>query len=116
MQILKIERLLFKPTSWVIETESYPQLDKIYSFLSENPALVVEIGGHTNILVDDDMGLKLSTNRAKAVADYLIKKGVDRDRLVVKGYGKSRPIVKESSAAANKENQRVELKILSTNG
>jgi outer membrane protein OmpA-like peptidoglycan-associated protein len=62
------------------------------------------------------MGLKLSTDRARAVAEYLATKGIDNSRLVIKGYGKSRPLVKETSAAANKENQRVEIKILSTNG
>lgn len=115
-QILKIERLQFKPNSSVIDTESFPQMDKIYTFLSENPTLVVEIGGHTNLVVGEELGLKLSTERAKAVADYLTNKGIDRSRLVVKGYGKSRPLNNESSAAANKENQRVEIKILSING
>jgi outer membrane protein OmpA-like peptidoglycan-associated protein len=115
-QIMKIERLQFKPNSSVIETDSYSQMDKIYAFLSENPTLVVEIGGHSNLLVGDELGLKLSTERAKAVAEYLSNKGIDKSRLVTKGYGKSRPLINESSAAANKENQRVELKILSING
>jgi outer membrane protein OmpA-like peptidoglycan-associated protein len=115
-QIMKIERLQFKPTSSVIEKESFSQLDQVYSLLLENPNLVVEIGGHTNLLVEDNMGLKLSTDRARAVAEYLATKGIDNSRLVIKGYGKSRPLVKETSAAANKENQRVEIKILSTNG
>jgi outer membrane protein OmpA-like peptidoglycan-associated protein len=115
-QILKIERLQFKPNSSVIDNESYPQMDKIFSFLSENPTLVVEIGGHSNLVVGDELGLKLSTERARAVAEYLSNKGIDKNRLVIKGYGKSRPLINESSAAANKENQRVELKILSING
>jgi outer membrane protein OmpA-like peptidoglycan-associated protein len=115
-QIMKIERLQFKPTSSVIEKESHSQLDKIYNLLLENPNLVVEIGGHTNLLVEDNMGLKLSTDRARSVAEYLASKGIESSRLVIKGYGKSRPLIKEISAAANKENQRVEIKILSTNG
>ena len=115
-QILKIERLQFKPNSSVIDAESFPQMDKIYALLSENPTLVVEIGGHTNLVVGEELGLKLSTERAKAVADYLTNKGIERNRLVIKGYGKSRPLNNENSAAANKENQRVEIKILSING
>ena len=114
-QIIKIERLQFKPTSAVIETESYSQLDKLYSLLSESATLVVEIGGHTNLIVDEVLGLKLSSDRAKAVADYLANKGIDRNRLVVKGYGKSRPLINEISATANRENQRVEIRILSIN-
>jgi outer membrane protein OmpA-like peptidoglycan-associated protein len=115
-QIIKIERLQFKPNSSVLEGDSYPQMDKIYGLLSENPTLVVEIGGHSNLVVGDELGLKLSTERAKAVQEYLAGKGIDKNRLVVKGYGKSRPLINESSQAANKENQRVEIKILSING
>ena len=115
-QIIKIERLQFKPNSSVLEGDSYPQMDKIYGLLSENPTLVVEIGGHSNLVVGDELGLKLSTERAKAVQEYLASKGIDKNRLVVKGYGKSRPLINESSQAANKENQRVEIKILSING
>jgi outer membrane protein OmpA-like peptidoglycan-associated protein len=115
-QIIKIERLQFKPNSSVLEGDSYPQMDKIHILLSENPTLVVEIGGHSNLVVGDELGLKLSTERAKAVQEYLAGKGIDKNRLVVKGYGKSRPLINESSQAANKENQRVEIKILSING
>lgn len=116
-QIIKIEKLQFAPNSVVITPESHPQLDKIYEFLNQNPNLVVEIGGHTNLVITDDaMSLKLSTERAKAVAEYLVGKGIDRQRLVAKGYGKSKPVVQGSSADANKINQRVEIKILSTNG
>jgi outer membrane protein OmpA-like peptidoglycan-associated protein len=115
-QIIQIERLQFKPNSSVLEDDSYPQMDKIHALLSENPTLVVEIGGHSNLVVGDELGLKLSTERAKAVQEYLAGKGIDKNRLVVKGYGKSRPLINESSQAANKENQRVEIKILSING
>lgn len=115
-QIIKIERLQFKPTSTVIESDSYPQLDKIYNVLAANPTWVVEIGGHTNLIVDEEIGLKLSRDRAKSVADYLATKGIERNRLVVKGYGKNRPLINETSTRANSENQRVEIKILSING
>ncbi|RMD97408.1 MAG: OmpA family protein, partial [Bacteroidetes bacterium] len=59
---------------------------------------------------------KLSTERAKAVADYLILKGIDPERLKYKGYGKRQPIDTNRTAAGRKRNQRVEIKILSLNG
>lgn len=112
-QIIKIEKLQFAPNSSIIQKESHPQLDEIYNFLTTNPNLIVEIGGHTNTLIEETMSVKLSTERARAVADYLVTKGIQKERLVAKGYGKSKPIIKENSGSANKVNQRVEIKILS---
>ena len=106
----------FAPNSSDIQKESFPQLDEVYNLLVTNPTLIVEIGGHTNMVIEDMESIKLSTERAMAVADYLVNKGIERNRLVARGYGKSKPIVKENSAAANKVNQRVEIKILSING
>ncbi len=115
-QIIKIEKMQFAPNSAIIDKSSYAQLDEVYNFLVTNPALVVEIGGHTNLIIEETMSLKLSSDRAKAVADYLVNKGIERNRLVTRGYGKSKPLMKENSAAANRVNQRVEIRILSTNG
>ena len=114
--IIKIEKLQFAPNSADIEQGSFNSLDAIYNLLDANPNMVVEIGGHTNLIIEEGMSLRLSLNRAKAVADYLIGKGIDKKRLVTKGYGKSFPIVNGNDQAANKINQRVEIKILSTNG
>jgi outer membrane protein OmpA-like peptidoglycan-associated protein len=60
----------------------------------------------------------LSTDRAKAVVDFLISKGIDDDRLVYNGYGKRNPIAKndKQSMAARRKNQRVEIKILGFDG
>ena len=115
-QIIKIEKMQFAPNSSDIQKESFPQLDEVYNLLVTNPTLIVEIGGHTNMVIEEMESIKLSTERAKAVSDYLVNKGIERNRLVARGYGKSKPIVKENSAAANKVNQRVEIKILSING
>jgi outer membrane protein OmpA-like peptidoglycan-associated protein len=114
--IIKIEKLQFAPNSAIIEKESYSSLDGIYQFLASNDNMVVEIGGHTNLIVTGDMSIRLSTDRARAVAEYLINKGIEKKRLIVKGYGNSFPVEQGTSAAANKANQRVEIKILSING
>ena len=114
--IIKIEKLQFAPNSSEIEKESFGSLDAIYQLLAANPNMIVEIGGHTNMIIEEGMSLRLSLNRAKAVADYLINKGIDKKRLIAKGYGKSFPILNGQDQAANKVNQRVEIKILSTNG
>jgi outer membrane protein OmpA-like peptidoglycan-associated protein len=116
-QIIKVEKLQFEATKAVITEGSAPALEEIFQFLAGNPNLIVEIGGHTNLVMTDDFSAeRLSKMRAQAVADELVKRGIDKKRLAIKGYGKSKPIEKEINPTANKINQRVEIKILSTNG
>ncbi|MDZ7877660.1 MAG: OmpA family protein [Saprospiraceae bacterium] len=115
-QTIKIEKLQFEPNSSKIQEISFASLDEIYSLLLNNSNLIVEIGGHTNLVMEEVASLRLSTARAKSVADYLVQKGIERKRLAIKGYGRSKPIANEQTQVANKINQRVEIKILSTNG
>jgi OmpA-OmpF porin, OOP family len=66
-------------------------LDKIYDFLILNNNLVVEINSHTDARGSDIYNQDLSQRRAKSCVDYLISKGIDKDRLIAKGYGESQP-------------------------
>ena len=115
-QTIKIEKLEFPSNSSKIQETSFASLDEVFNLLNGNINLIVEIGGHTNLIMEDEASIRLSRDRAQSVADYLVKKGIERKRLAVKGYGKSKPIATEMSKAANQLNQRVEIKILSTNG
>ncbi len=115
-QTIKIEKLEFPSNSSKIQETSFASLDEIFNLLNGNINLIVEIGGHTNLIMEDEASIRLSRDRAQSVADYLVKKGIERKRLAVKGYGKSKPVATETSKAANQLNQRVEIKILSTNG
>ena len=88
-------------------------MDEIVSFLKENTNITIEVGGHTNNIPTDDYCDKLSSNRAKAVADYLISHGLIAERVLYKGYGKRNPIATNNTLEGRKKNQRVEIKILS---
>ncbi len=110
---LEIKNLYFKADSTGITAKSKPALDEIYNFLNSNKGIAVEIGGHTNNIPTDEYCDKLSTDRAKHVAEYLVNKGIDRDRVSYKGYGKRKPIASNKTSAGRKKNQRVEMKILS---
>lgn len=113
-EIIKINNLYFTANSDSIPPNSLTSLDDIYNFLTSNPTLVVEIGGHTNGIPKDAFCDSLSTLRAKAVADYLIKKGVPKERMTYVGYGRRKPIDTNFTKEGRVRNQRVELKILST--
>ncbi len=115
-QKLRLESLFFRADSTNIEPGSIEALNEVYEFLSNNKDLVVEVGGHTNGLPEDAYCDWLSNARAKAVVDFLIFKGIDKNRLRFKGYGKNQPIATDETAAGRRKNQRVEIKILSKSG
>lgn len=112
-QMIRIENLYFATDSSNITKESIPVLTEIYEFLQEHQDITIEIGGHTNNLPPQFYCQQLSERRAKAVADYLFGKGISRDRVTFKGYGKSKPVVSNATKEGREKNQRCEIKILS---
>lgn len=114
-QTLQINQLYFDADSAVINDRSFAVLNEIYDFLVNNKDVVVEIGGHTNSIPPHEYCDRLSTSRAKNVADFLIGKGISASQVQHKGYGKRVPIASNDTAAGRLKNQRVELKIISMN-
>lgn len=110
--ILELGHVYFNADKYQLDTTSYPTLTALASFLKRNPSLKVEIGGHTNLRPNDAFAAELSTNRARAVMQYLTDHGVAANRVVYKGYGKSQPRVNALSKEADRANQRVEVKVL----
>ncbi len=115
-QTIRMDQLYFPADSSTITKSSLPVLNEVYNFLSSNPNVAVEIGGHTNGTPSHEYCDKLSTERAKAIVDYLVDKGIARKRLQYKGYGKRNPIDTNKTPVGRKKNQRVEIKILSVTG
>ncbi len=111
-QTIKIENLYFEADSSNIKPESFAVLNEIYQFLKDNPGVIIEIGGHTNGIPKNDYCNRLSTARAKKVAEYLYKKGIPKYRIKYKGYGKTKPLASDKTLWGRKQNQRVEIKIL----
>ena len=85
--VLRVEKLFFKADSSAITPQSQETLDEIYDFLSQYENVVIEVGGHTSGGPTHEYCDWLSTERATSVVDALAKKGIDRRRLVPKGYG-----------------------------
>jgi len=91
---------------------SKEELDKVVTFMKQNPTAIIEISAHTDDVGNDDYNLKLSEKRAQEVVNYLVTNGVPANRLKSKGHGKNMPISKGTSDQERQENRRVELKIL----
>ena len=113
--ILTIDNLYFEADSTRIPPACYPILDELYQFMEDNKDIVIEIGGHTNSIPKEEYCNKLSLERAKSVAEYLMQKGIPGKRLFYKGYGKTRPIADDSTPQGKRKNQRVEIKVLYIN-
>ncbi|MGD1977098.1 MAG: OmpA family protein, partial [Gammaproteobacteria bacterium] len=84
-------------------------LDEAVEILKANPEVKVEVQGHTDNVGDPDYNLGLSQRRAVVVRDYMIRKGIDPNRLRATGYGMTRPHFSNDSEQGRALNRRVEL-------
>ena len=99
-----LHNIFFETDKFDLKPESTAELDKLTEFLKSTPSLKIEISGHN---------VELSQNRANAVFNYLAMHGIDKDRLISKGYGKSVPIDTNDTSTGRANNRRTEFKVLS---
>jgi outer membrane protein OmpA-like peptidoglycan-associated protein len=90
---IEVENIFFDLDKADLRPESMVSLDKLVETLNDNPNIVIELGSHTDSRASDAYNMELSDRRAQSVVNYLIEKGIARDRLVPKGYGESNPKV-----------------------
>lgn len=103
-----LEGVNFRTGSAELTEESYTKLDEVYEQLDKYSDRKYEIAGHTDNTATDRINIKLSLDRANAVREYLVNRGVDGKRLVAKGYGSSRPKADNKTAAGRAINRRIE--------
>ena len=87
-------------------------LDRLANTMNEYGQTIIEIAGHTDSVGTDSYNQTLSVQRAQAVANYLIARGVNRERIIVTGAGESRPVASNDTEAGRAENRRVEITIV----
>jgi len=95
-----------------VSDSSFQILDKVVKIMKENPDLVMEIAAHTDNIGSFEFNMQLSEARAQSIVAYIASKGIDKIRLVGKGYGESRPISTNSTEEGRINNRRVEFIIL----
>jgi OOP family OmpA-OmpF porin len=100
----------FDTSKWEIKSKYYSILNSVVTILQKNADLNLEIEGHTDNRGAADYNQRLSENRAKAIMDYLIARGISSNRLSARGYGFSKPAASNSTAAGRAQNRRVELR------
>jgi outer membrane protein OmpA-like peptidoglycan-associated protein len=107
-----LRNVFFASNSYELKKESHVELDYVVHLLKLNTSVIVEIGGHTDNEGSSSYNQVLSENRAKAVCDYLISKGVPENQLKYNGYGFSQPVADNDTDEGKAKNRRTELKIV----
>lgn len=115
-KVIVLENIYYDLDKWDIRPDAAAELDKLVTVLQSNPELKIEMSAHTDSRETQKYNLLLSERRANAAVDYLVAKGINRNRLTAKGYGKTRLVNGcgdgvECSEEEHQQNRRTEFKI-----
>lgn len=116
-EIVVIKNIYFDFDKSNIRPDAAIELDKVLSFLKSAPTAKIELSAHTDSRGTAEYNTKLSQRRADSSIEYLVSKGIDRSRLIAKGYGFSRMVNdcgkgKNCTEEEHAQNRRVEFVIL----
>jgi outer membrane protein OmpA-like peptidoglycan-associated protein len=116
--VIEIPNIYYDLGKWNIRQDAAVELDKVVLFMTDNPAIFIELGSHTDSRGSNVSNQSLSQKRAQSAVDYIIKKGgIAKERIVAKGYGES--MLKNQCAdgvtcpeADHQQNRRTEIRIV----
>jgi outer membrane protein OmpA-like peptidoglycan-associated protein/tetratricopeptide (TPR) repeat protein len=111
-QSVVLNNIFFETDKFDLRPESYPELQKLYTLLKNNPDVLVEISGHTDNQGSEAHNTLLSDKRAKSVKEYLVKAGIPANSIKTAGYAASKPIGDNNTAFGRAQNRRIEMKII----
>ncbi|MGC4020918.1 MAG: OmpA family protein [Cyclobacteriaceae bacterium] len=113
-----LNNIYFQYNQADINPEAAHELDKLVQLLNDNPEIKIEMGSHTDSVASDAYNIDLSQRRAESTVNYLIRRGIDPNRLEAKGYGERVPIARNTNPdgtdnlAGRARNRRTEFRIL----
>ena len=110
--VLTVGDVLFASGKADIAPGAQRHIDKLAEFLNKNPNRNLLIEGHTDNTGGEDLNIKLSQQRAEAVRDLLVSRGVSPQRITTRGYGPKYPLVSNDSAAGRQQNRRIDVLVL----
>ncbi|WP_421944403.1 OmpA family protein [Pedobacter sp.] len=114
---IKIENIYYDFDKWNIRADAAEELDKLVSILKNNPTIWIELGSHTDSRGNDAYNLTLSQKRAESAVQYIISKGINKNRIAAKGYGEKQLLNKCANGVSCSDeehqlNRRTEFKIV----
>ncbi|MDI9366367.1 MAG: OmpA family protein [Flavobacterium sp.] len=111
-KITALKNIQFETNAYQLKNISKIELDKLLQLLSDNTTIKIEVSGHTDNVGKAEDNLKLSTNRAKVVVDYLVEKGIAAQRLQYKGFGATKPLADNATETGRSTNRRTEFTVI----
>lgn len=108
-----LENIFFESNKSMLLEQSYDELNHLLRILKNNPRLTIKVSGYTDNKGSEELNNKLSKERAASVVEYLISKGIEKNRLKYEGKGSSSPIADNNTEEGRQKNRRVEFEILS---
>ncbi len=111
-QVVKLNNLFFEQSKANLLDDSYPELNRLLNLLKENKTLRIELGGHTDNQGLAHLNMELSLERVETIKNYLVERGIEKNRIETIGHGGSRPVASNANPETRAQNRRVEIKIL----
>ena len=106
-----LDNVLFDFDKAAVKPDAAKILDRLATFLKENPDKSVDLEGHTDSIGADQYNQGLSERRTASVKDYVVKKGIAASRITARGFGKTKPIADNKTEDGRAKNRRVEVKV-----
>ncbi len=103
--------IYFRTGSAELDSRSDPLLDSVADIANRCPTVRIEIAGYTDSVGSAESNLRLSDDRARSVADFLIRHGVVPSRITARGYGETHPIAPNDSEFGRARNRRIEFHV-----
>jgi outer membrane protein OmpA-like peptidoglycan-associated protein len=107
--VIEVSNVLFEFDKWVIKADFVPEIDRWVEYFKNNPLVTANIYGHADSTGPETYNQKLSERRAEAVVNYMVDRGIQRERLTTKGFGETQPAVSNDTREGRQKNRRVEL-------
>lgn len=110
---VRLNTIFFDFDKAELKPEAVPELERVVELMKANPAMVIEIGGHTDNLGSEQYNQRLSERRAQSVMTFIVSKGIDNGRITALGFGELKPRVSNDEDNGGREvNRRVEFRIV----
>jgi OmpA-OmpF porin, OOP family len=107
-----LNNIFFEFDKYELHPTSFPELEKVVTFMRNNPTIKIEISGHTDNKGTAAYNLDLSNKRAQAVRGYLTKNGIPQNRVISVGFGSSKPVTSNDTERGQESNRRIEFRVL----
>ena len=104
--------VVFGPGEIVLSDSAKLAVDETVAFLNENPSMVIELVGYTDISGMEEKNILLSNQRAQAVYEYMLLSGISEDRISYSGCGPINPIAPNAYRWGRDKNRRIEILII----